>query len=65
MLSVVGHPVAVNPDSGLRRHARAMGWEVHDYRTARKAAKVGVPTAVAIGVAAGVAGGVAAGRRRH
>ncbi|HUW16995.1 MAG TPA: HAD-IB family hydrolase, partial [Actinomycetes bacterium] len=54
MLSVVGHPVAVNPDSGLRRHARAMGWEVHDYRTARKAAKVGVPTAVAIGVAAGV-----------
>jgi HAD superfamily hydrolase (TIGR01490 family) len=65
MLSMVGRPVAVNPDSGLRRHARAMGWEVHDYRTARKAAKVGVPSAVAIGVAAGVAAGVASGRRRR
>ena len=64
MLSIVGRPVAVNPDSRLRRHARDMGWEVHDYRTARKAAKVGVPTAVAIGVAAGAAAGVASSRQR-
>ena len=28
MLSAVGHPVAVNPDSKLERHARAHGWPV-------------------------------------
>lgn len=28
MLSAVGHPVAVNPDSRLERHARAHGWPV-------------------------------------
>ena len=38
MLSLVGQPVAINPDAALRRHARAMGWHVHDYRTGRKAA---------------------------
>lgn len=65
MLTLVGHPVAVNPDRRLRHHARSVGWEVHDYRTGRKAAKVGVPTALAIGVAAGIAAGVVAGQRRH
>ena len=65
MLSLVGHAVAVNPDSGLREMARARGWEVRDFRTARKAVKVGVPTAAGIGA---VSGGVVAGlalRRRH
>src|SRR5690606_23830390 len=28
MLSAVGHPVAVNPDSKLERHARTHGWPV-------------------------------------
>ena len=28
MLSLVGQPVAINPDATLRRHARAMGWHV-------------------------------------
>jgi HAD superfamily hydrolase (TIGR01490 family) len=28
MLERVGHPVAVNPDFRLRRHARARGWPV-------------------------------------
>jgi HAD superfamily hydrolase (TIGR01490 family) len=65
LLSLVGHPVAINPDRVLRRHARAMGWDVHDYRTGRKAAKIGVPTALALGVAAGVAGGVIADQRRR
>lgn len=65
LLTLVGHPVAVNPDRRLRHHARSVGWEVHDYRTGRKAAKVGVPTALAIGVAAGIAAGVVAGQRRH
>ena len=32
MLSAVGRAVAVNPDGTLRKHARAVGWEIHDYR---------------------------------
>ena len=28
MLRAVGHPVAVNPDSRLRRVAREEGWEI-------------------------------------
>lgn len=31
MLSVVGHPVAVNPDRELRAAAQAMGWEIRDF----------------------------------
>lgn len=42
MLSLVGHPTAVNPDSALRAHARAHGWQIVDYRTGRKVAKISV-----------------------
>ncbi len=28
VLERVGHPVAVHPDAGLRRHAQQMGWEI-------------------------------------
>jgi hypothetical protein len=28
MLGAVGHPVAVNPDSKLERHARDHGWPI-------------------------------------
>ncbi|MGW4660039.1 HAD family hydrolase, partial [Streptomyces sp. NPDC004279] len=38
MLSLVGHPYAINPDTKLRKHARAQDWRLRDYRTARKAA---------------------------
>ena len=65
MLSIVGHPVAVNPDSDLKRVAREKGWEIRDFRTGRKAARVGVPAAAGMGA---VAGGVAVGmmlRRRY
>jgi phosphoserine phosphatase len=65
LLTLVGHPVAINPDRALRRHARSMDWAVHDYRTGRKAAKIGVPTALALGVAAGIAGGLVADHRRR
>ena len=44
MLSLVGTAVAVNPDTELRAEARARGWEIRDFRTGRKAAKIGVPT---------------------
>lgn len=39
MLSLVGHPCAVNPDAALRAHARTHGWRIIDYRTGRKVAK--------------------------
>jgi HAD superfamily hydrolase (TIGR01490 family) len=32
MLSVVGHPVAVNPDRELRREAEQQGWDVREFR---------------------------------
>ncbi|HVK26084.1 MAG TPA: HAD-IB family hydrolase [Actinokineospora sp.] len=58
MLSVAGTAVAVNPDSGLRETARKRGWEIRDFRTGRKAAKIGVPSVLGAGA---VAGAVAAG----
>ena len=65
MLSIVGDPVAVNPDAALKRIAREKGWKIRDFRTGRKAARVGVPAAAGMGA---VAGGVAVGlavRRRY
>lgn len=58
MLSVVGTAVAVNPDGSLREVARKRGWEIRDFRTGRKAAKIGVPSVLGAGA---VAGAVAAG----
>ena len=63
MLSLVGTPVAINPDSGLRELARQRGWEIRDFRTARKAARVGVPSALALGAAGGALAAIAS--RRH
>jgi HAD superfamily hydrolase (TIGR01490 family) len=66
MLSLVGDPCAVNPDAKLRRHARDLGWRIHDYRTGRKAAIIGVPVAGGVGMAAGLAAvAVAIDRRRR
>ena len=64
MLSLVGIPVAINPDSDLREVARDRGWEIRDFRTARKAAKIGVPTALALGAAGGAMAAAVASRRR-
>ncbi|MFC7482284.1 HAD family hydrolase [Luedemannella flava] len=64
MLTTVGRAVAVNPDSALRRTARERGWEIRDFRTGRKAAKIAIPTAAAAGaLATGVMAAVAL--RRH
>ena len=66
MLSVVGTAVAVNPDSGLRETARKRGWEIRDFRTGRKAAKIGVPSVLGAGAVAGaVAVGLAYRKREH
>jgi len=64
MLSTVGRPVAVNPDSALRGAARERGWEIRDFRTGRKAAKVAVPAALGAGVVAGAAVAAVALNRR-
>jgi haloacid dehalogenase-like hydrolase len=66
MLSIVGNPVAVNPDGQLKRVARENGWAIKDFRTGRKAARVGVPAAAGMGaVAGGVAVGLAVRRRNQ
>ena len=58
LLSMVGNAVAINPDSALRAEAKQHGWPVRDFRTGRKAALIGVPTALGAGA---LGGGVAAG----
>lgn len=64
MLSLVGDPCAVNPDGRLRRHARKHGWRTKDYRTGRKAARIGIPAAAGIGAVAGALAAGTAVRRR-
>ena len=66
MLTLVGHAVAVNPDSALREQARTRGWDVRDFRTGRRAVTVGVPAAAGLGaLAGGVVGGLALLRRHE
>ncbi|WP_164702353.1 HAD family phosphatase [Modestobacter sp. KNN46-3] len=65
MLTLVGTAVAVNPDSELRAVARSRGWTVKDYRTGRKAAKIGVPTVGVAALSGGVVGGLISLRRRN
>ncbi len=64
MLSLVGHPCAINPDPRLRAHASTHAWQVRDYRTGRRAARLGLLGAAAVGALAGaVATGLALRRR--
>ena len=65
MLSLVGTAVAINPDSDLRDVARERGWEIRDFRTARKAAKIGVPSALALGAVGGALAAAASRRHEH
>ncbi|MEV0948033.1 HAD-IB family hydrolase [Rhodococcus sp. NPDC049939] len=65
MLSLVGTAVAINPDADLRELAKNRGWEIRDFRTGRKAAKIGVPTALVLGAAGGALAAVVARRREH
>ncbi len=64
MLTLVGHPHAVNPDAELLAEARRNDWPVHDFRSARRATLIALPTAAGLGaVAGGVAAGVALRRK--
>jgi HAD superfamily hydrolase (TIGR01490 family) len=65
MLCEVGTAVAVNPDTELRAIARSRGWTVRDFRTGRKAAKIGVPTLAAAALSGGLLGGAIALRRQN
>ena len=52
ILSLVGHPVAINADPRLRRHARLVGWPVREFRGRRRiAARRSMYTASWAGVA--------------
>lgn len=63
MLALVGHPCAINPDGRLRNHAEEQDWQIRDFRTGRRAARLGLLGAGAAGAAAGaVVAGVAVTR---
>ena len=62
MLSLVGHPCAINPDATLRSHAKANGWRIRDYRNRRRAALLSFKMA---GTGAAAAGAWGIGRRLH
>ncbi|MFC7326400.1 HAD family hydrolase [Marinactinospora rubrisoli] len=64
LLSIVGHPNAVNPDDDLQAYAETHGWPVHEFRRHRRALRVGVPAALLGALMGGVAVGMAR-RRRH
>ncbi|MSO27195.1 MAG: HAD-IB family hydrolase [Candidatus Nanopelagicales bacterium] len=66
MLSAVGNPVAVNPDSTLRAHARENNWVIRDFRRRAQIKEYSAPGVSAIGgVAIGLVIGYAIGRRRR
>jgi HAD superfamily hydrolase (TIGR01490 family) len=65
MLTEVGTAVAVNPDTELRAIARSRGWTVRDFRTGRKAAKIGIPTVAVAAASGGLVGGAIVLRRNN
>lgn len=66
MLSLVGHPCAVNPDSALREHARMSNWPIRDYRRREQVKRYALPAASgAAGLAMGMAVGYLSARARR
>jgi len=65
LLELVGHPIAVNPDSELKRIARERGWPAYDLRTRHPLLLFGIPSAFVAAAlfGAGVAVGGWFGRR--
>ncbi|WP_299167222.1 HAD family phosphatase [uncultured Arthrobacter sp.] len=54
LLSMVGHPVAINPDHRLRKHARDSNWPIYDFRSGRRAATLGLKAATGAGAIYGL-----------
>ena len=66
MLSLVGNPVAVNPDATLRAHARDNDWKIRDFRRREQFKRVALPAiSGAGGIAVGLAIGYATARARR
>jgi HAD superfamily hydrolase (TIGR01490 family) len=65
MLTLVGHPHAVNPDHRLRRRARELDWPMVDFRAGTRLLRLGLPGAAAAGATAGAVTAGAAIRRRN
>ncbi|WP_460810125.1 HAD family hydrolase [Microlunatus endophyticus] len=53
MLSLVGHPCAVNPDKRLEHHAQELDWQIREFRTHRRAVRLGLLGTASAGAAAG------------
>ena len=65
MLSLVGHPTAVNPDPELRAHALANEWRIRDFRHRARIKPYVAPVASgAAGIAVGIASGYLLGQMR-
>lgn len=66
LLEMVGHPHVVNPETELRRIARARGWPIHEMRVRRRALLIGIPAGLGgLGVlGAGIAIGAWLQRRK-
>lgn len=60
LLSVVGMAVPVNPDRILRRHARAQGWPIVEFRRSRFWVDSPSPANPTVAAGAGIAAGLAA-----
>lgn len=58
LLTMVGHPNAVNPDRKLRKFAQAHGWVVHDFRRRRSPARW-TSTTLAVAAVAAIAAAAA------
>ena len=64
MLTLVGHPHAINPDHRLRARAEHEGWPITDYRTGVRLLRAGLPGAALTGAATGaIAAGAAIAKR--
>ncbi|WP_344801885.1 HAD family hydrolase [Microlunatus ginsengisoli] len=64
MLSLVGHPCAINPDRRLKEHAEEQDWQIRDYRSGRRAARIGLIGAAGAGATTGAVATALALRRR-
>lgn len=64
MLELVGHPVAVNPDRAMKKHALEQGWDILTFKdpvplfTKPGVKEVGIGAGVVAGVAAIIAAGL-------
>jgi hypothetical protein len=65
LLSSVGNPVAINPDTTLRTHARTNEWPVYDFRREHLKARYAVPAGAAALALLGAGVGVAISMARH